>query len=614
MSEVDARPFLSSSQSSSASIYGSNSGSSYLEDGDRGGNRSSSSSGSSSSNEGLKVRRSTSTVVNNPTASLGTLSLALISFASIAGGPFGIEDSVATIGPLFSMLGMCAIAICWSLPQAMLTAELSTAFPSDAGASAWVVHGLGPVLGFVSAWNSNLCALCNLPLYPILFVQYVRRMLPQMVTLYAVLIKLFSLLVTVYINLSGISFVEKAGSFFTVMAQIPFILIPLVAWAQNRPFDWGANLDVPSNWKDNAGIGIATLCWNSQGWVNIGNLVSEVREPETSYPRGVSLSILLVTLNYVYPIALCFALYPSVSSWTTGYFSTIGDDLGVWLGVIVTLGAACSCLNNFQPQMACTSRALRYTVLYGMVPFAGTSLKAKYIDPLPDVDELAPAETVGATPKEIKKMKHEKKKRSFSLKRYTEQQNSRLSGSVVVEGGYWSSSDGSGSSGSDAEAISAVVGAVGIHGRPRAESKTQSNIANQISTPPKGEILFQAFIAGALCALEYEDLVIINGMFYNIAVLLQFLSFIVLKYTQPNLKRPYTVPGGMWGAWGILFLFFPMFGLYTFITVQTVWAMYIVAAVNCFLLCGALYWRKYDYNPEDFVGDHELMEPNRDDM
>lgn len=68
------------------------------------------------------------------------------------------------------LVGSVVLAIMWSAPQALVSAELSTAFPSNGGYITWVVEGLGPVLGFINAANGLAAAVTNLPLYPVLFV------------------------------------------------------------------------------------------------------------------------------------------------------------------------------------------------------------------------------------------------------------------------------------------------------------------------------------------------------------------------------------------------------------------------------------------------------------
>jgi amino acid transporter len=57
-------------------------------------------------------------------------------------------------------------------------------------------------------------------------------------------------------------------------------------------------------------------------------------------------------------------------------------------------------------------------------------------------------------------------------------------------------------------------------------------------------------IGWALClGLGFERLVTIDILLYGTSLLLEFAALIALRYREPNLSRPFRVPGGMAGAW-----------------------------------------------------------------
>jgi hypothetical protein len=49
-------------------------------------------------------------------------------------------------GPLFALLGFSMLLV-WSVPEALITAELSTTFPEASGFVAWVTAAFGPFWG-----------------------------------------------------------------------------------------------------------------------------------------------------------------------------------------------------------------------------------------------------------------------------------------------------------------------------------------------------------------------------------------------------------------------------------------------------------------------------------
>ena len=56
----------------------------------------------------------------------------------------------------------------------------------------------------------------------------------------------------------------------------------------------------------------------------------------------------------------------------------------------------------------------------------------------------------------------------------------------------------------------------------------------------------------------------IQLLFSGVGLALQFAAFLRLKHTQPDLPRPYAVPGGVGGAWAISVPFFALLGLVAF--------------------------------------------------
>ena len=59
-----------------------------------------------------------------------------------------LQDAVSSGGPLLAILAFCILPLVWSVPEALITAELATAFPENSGYVAWVTAAFGPFWGF----------------------------------------------------------------------------------------------------------------------------------------------------------------------------------------------------------------------------------------------------------------------------------------------------------------------------------------------------------------------------------------------------------------------------------------------------------------------------------
>ena len=59
-----------------------------------------------------------------------------------------LQDAVSAGGPLLAILGFLLLPLIWSVPEALITAELATTFPENSGYVAWVTAAFGPFWGF----------------------------------------------------------------------------------------------------------------------------------------------------------------------------------------------------------------------------------------------------------------------------------------------------------------------------------------------------------------------------------------------------------------------------------------------------------------------------------
>ena len=83
---------------------------------------------------------------------LTTVPLAVLIFYGVSGGPFGVEASVRSGGHFFALLGFLLMPLVWSVPEALMTAELGSAFPEASGGVAWVEEAFGAQAGWLSGY------------------------------------------------------------------------------------------------------------------------------------------------------------------------------------------------------------------------------------------------------------------------------------------------------------------------------------------------------------------------------------------------------------------------------------------------------------------------------
>ena len=96
--------------------------------------------------------------LNNNPKKIGLVTLVILAFYTVSGGPFGIEDIVRAGGPYYALLGFVLLLI-WAVPEALITVELSTALPEASGSVAWykcIVIFLSIIIIYISQGNNSI--------------------------------------------------------------------------------------------------------------------------------------------------------------------------------------------------------------------------------------------------------------------------------------------------------------------------------------------------------------------------------------------------------------------------------------------------------------------------
>lgn len=300
---------------------------------------------------------------------LGTLAIAFTCYSLVSGGPVGIEDAVGAGGALLSVLAIGAVAVLWSLPQALITAELGTAIQTNGGSIDWVLQAAGFVPGLCNAFSLTFNQIFDLPLYPVLLVASLTQVL-DLSSAATIAIRCGVVVISVGVNIVGMDLVSSSATLLTVFILIPFLLLPIVAAAYGSAFTWSAVAPAatPSGANTQLAVIVSGILWNNSGWGSVGNLAAEIADPQRAFPRGVALAVVLVSLSYVYSIVFGAALHPDFSDWEDGYFVEIAKQVVPWLGIWTAIAASISSLSTCLSSLATYSRSLQAVAHAGYIP------------------------------------------------------------------------------------------------------------------------------------------------------------------------------------------------------------------------------------------------------
>jgi amino acid transporter len=338
----------------------------------------------------------TGSTVAPAAARMGVVGIAFVTFSCVAGGPFGIEAAVQGAGAFYTLLGLVAVALLWGVPQAMMTAELGAAIPCNGGPVVWVRRGLGVNAAFVNGILLLINQIADVVLYPTLVADYLVSLFGRSAITppAAYAIKLGCTAIAVGVNILGTSALSAASAVLAGLTLLPFFLIPIVAQAKGRAWDWAAvgpaGAPPIETIREALPVVAATLLWCMQGWSNVGSLAGEVKDAGRVLPRGMALASILIFAAYSVPVFFGVALVPDLDRWQDGFLVTLASDVDSSLGVLMIIAAVVSNMSTFITSLAAYSRTLQAVVRENIVPLPALGENwTRWQTPVPAILTLA---------------------------------------------------------------------------------------------------------------------------------------------------------------------------------------------------------------------------------
>ena len=290
--------------------------------------------------------------------------LTCVTFFTACGGAFGIEPLIGAVGPGWAVLLLFLTPLVWSLPIALMVAELATLMPEEGGYYIWVREALGPFWAVQAAWWSLAYSALLLAIWPVLFVSYLDYLVPWIggsgpwvQWLIAVLV----IVSAIAVNLHGARGVARSSELGAVLVLGVF-LVMVLTWLLVGP---GLRGSLQVVRQDLAGghhgallLGLSILILNYSGWDSVSTYASEVERPRRTYPLALGGALLMTILAYILPVIAGVSVTsdPTVWSADAGWPVIAGLIGGHWLGLVVAGAGLASTWGLFDAQLLYVSR------------------------------------------------------------------------------------------------------------------------------------------------------------------------------------------------------------------------------------------------------------------
>jgi len=241
----------------------------------------------------------------DPRRRLGIVQLSVIGFFCVSGGVYGSEALVSAAPPLMMCTFTLSVAVFFALPNALMTAEMATAFPADGGAVAWVRAAFGPTLGLHHAVWVIVTSLLDAAVYPQLAALYLTRGFSVNGWLAEQGIVIGFILAVGAMNLCGLDVVAASQTVAFVVSLVPCLAFTAIG-LPSLDLEVVLSMEGRTDWA----LLLSWALWLYSGFSSLGSMAGEVARPQRTYPVVVALLLPLVTLLNLLPFVVALSLDP----------------------------------------------------------------------------------------------------------------------------------------------------------------------------------------------------------------------------------------------------------------------------------------------------------------
>lgn len=290
--------------------------------------------------------------------------LTFVTFFTACGGAFGVEPLVGAVGPGWAVVLLFVTPLVWSLPIALMVAELATLMPEEGGYYVWVRETLGPFWALQAAWWSLGYSALLLAIWPVLFVNYLQYLVPWVGhagALWQWLIAVAVIASAIAVNLHGARGVARSAQVGAALVLGVFLLLVAIwLFSTNGPRDSlrAVTQDLGSAHHGALLLGLSILVLNYSGWDSVSTYASEVDRPRRNYPLALAGALVMTVIAYTLPVIAGVGVTSDPALWSAdaGWPAIGGLLAGHWLGLTLAAAGLASTWGLFDAQLLYVSR------------------------------------------------------------------------------------------------------------------------------------------------------------------------------------------------------------------------------------------------------------------
>ncbi len=201
------------------------------------------------------------------------------------------------------MLGIIAWVIggLITIASALTVAEIAGAIPKTGGIFVYLKELYGEKWAFLFGWMQTLIYVPGVSAaLSIVFVTQATYFMPSITVVAQKVLAIFILFFVMGINVLSTKLGSKVQVFATVGKLVPIFIIIVFGVLNGTAHDFVAPV-IALNSIKGSGFGAAILgtLWAYDGWINVGNMAGELKNPKSDIPKAIIVGLIAIIIVYI---------------------------------------------------------------------------------------------------------------------------------------------------------------------------------------------------------------------------------------------------------------------------------------------------------------------------
>lgn len=237
-----------------------------------------------------------------------------------------------------------------TVASALTVAEVGAAIPKTGGMFVYIKELYGEKWAFLFGWMQTMIYLPgSVAALAIVFATQASYFIPSMTSVQQKILAVFMLLFVMGINILSTKLGSKVQVWSTFGKLIPIFLIIVYGLLNGTAHDFTA-IGAAGASAGAAGFGTAVLAtlWAYDGWISVGNMAGELKNPKSDLPKAIIMGLSLVVAVYilinaaiinVIPVSKVIASVKPASDAAVTLFGGLGADI-IAAGIMISIFGA----------------------------------------------------------------------------------------------------------------------------------------------------------------------------------------------------------------------------------------------------------------------------------